>query len=1054
MFHLKLSDSSRLSNSRSHHRIWHRFTFSTRSIALVIGLAAICLGAFTWSLGHITTVAAAPSSPNDSFAFVVDTLADGSDLTHHDGVCAMLDGKCSLRAAFEEIYSWPATSTIATVSFGVTGTVIGAMGDVYADVTVNGPSGGITLTGDTDGDGIPNISTLLGVQPSGVVHISNLTVVKAPLAFWNNGALYVNNVTFISNTHRGDWASAGALDNDNGLAVVNGSTFIGNGDSIGTAGAIHNGNGTLYLSDSSLIGNSANYGGALYNYRGDVIISNVTFSGNHAGQDGGAIYNQNGIITVTNSTLSSNTADDQGGAVFKEGGVLDFTHVTFSGNSATTTGGGIYIYGGSPFTLTNSIVANSTGGDCGENFGGMLVDGGGNLIEDGSCGFAAGGDPVLGPLQDNGGSTKTRALGVDSPAIDAGDPANCLAVDQRGQTRSDLNCDSGAYELPFSESSTITKTNVVTGTYTFGPTLVKLKITTLGTLSDLSVQRIDADHPQRAGASSAVGAGWGRYWTFTPNRGASGFAVDMILPTSFTPDANDKVCRYTGVDRVWDCGVTGFDSTGNWITRTGVTHFSDWAVGNNIGATTSGPRYVSGAGGSDATDCATPSAPCATIGYALTQTVAGDEILVAEGIYTETLTIGSPQTVTLRGGYEATGWTRDIASHPTIVNGNGANASVIHIPSGNVTIEGFTVRGGAPTTDDGGGFFIDNATVVISATTIRDNTTAWHGGGISIQGSNPTVTLINSALISNTAARSGGGLRNWFSNNTVLDNVLVQGNVAQGTGGTDGGGGVWANAIVISNSQILSNTSIDEGGGVFGNRVAVFNSIISSNTVSRTTNVNGGGLAVRSGSLDLRQSLVSHNQAIASGPSGGSGLAATNASVTIDRSAITGNQSANSAVAVYSSPFTFTNVLIVGNAGTGIQSDEAPLTGTLMNTTIANNTGQGMNVACGNVHVTNTIVWGNGSSDLNCHIVSNLTLAYSDVGTGITSGTGNLSIDPKFIGAGNYHLKVGSPVIDEGTVTGAPLADLEGTLRDARPDMGAYEWVGFRVFLPLALKNH
>ena len=32
-------------------------------------------------------------------------------------------------------------------------------------------------------------------------------------------------------------------------------------------------------------------------------------------------------------------------------------------------------------------------------------------------------DPVLGPLQDNGGPTFTHALLPDSPAIDAGDPS-------------------------------------------------------------------------------------------------------------------------------------------------------------------------------------------------------------------------------------------------------------------------------------------------------------------------------------------------------------------------------------------------------------------------------------------------------------------------------------------------------------------------------------------------------------------------------------------------------------------------------------------------------
>jgi hypothetical protein len=36
---------------------------------------------------------------------------------------------------------------------------------------------------------------------------------------------------------------------------------------------------------------------------------------------------------------------------------------------------------------------------------------------------------------------------------------------------------------------------------------------------------------------------------------------------------------------------------------------------------------------------------------------------------------------------------------------------------------------------------------------------------------------------------------------------------------------------------------------------------------------------------------------------------------------------------------------------------------------------------------------------------------------------------------------------------GAPAADIKGTPRDVTPDMGAYEWTAFRIFLPLAVKT-
>jgi hypothetical protein len=59
-------------------------------------------------------------------------------------------------------------------------------------------------------------------------------------------------------------------------------------------------------------------------------------------------------------------------------------------------------------------------------------------------------DPRLDPagLQDNGGPTKTIALQLGSPAIDAAVAANCPATDQRGIARPQgPGCDIGAFEL-------------------------------------------------------------------------------------------------------------------------------------------------------------------------------------------------------------------------------------------------------------------------------------------------------------------------------------------------------------------------------------------------------------------------------------------------------------------------------------------------------------------------------------------------------------------------------------------------------------------------------
>jgi hypothetical protein len=57
-------------------------------------------------------------------------------------------------------------------------------------------------------------------------------------------------------------------------------------------------------------------------------------------------------------------------------------------------------------------------------------------------------NPLLGPLGDNGGPTRTHALGAGSPAIDAAGDA-CPATDQRGVARPlGARCDIGSYEAP------------------------------------------------------------------------------------------------------------------------------------------------------------------------------------------------------------------------------------------------------------------------------------------------------------------------------------------------------------------------------------------------------------------------------------------------------------------------------------------------------------------------------------------------------------------------------------------------------------------------------
>jgi len=55
---------------------------------------------------------------------------------------------------------------------------------------------------------------------------------------------------------------------------------------------------------------------------------------------------------------------------------------------------------------------------------------------------------------------------------------------------------------------------------------------------------------------------------------------------------------------------------------------------------------------------------------------------------------------------------------------------------------------------------------------------------------------------------------------------------------------------------------------------------------------------------------------------------------------------------------------------------------------------------------------------------------------------GNINGNPLFVDEpnGDYHLTAASPAVNAGTTSGAPIDDIDGALRDAQPDIGAYEF--------------
>jgi uncharacterized repeat protein (TIGR01451 family) len=242
------------------------------------------------------------------------------------------------------------------------------------------------------------------------------------------------------------------------IATISGLT-IANGNTPSVGGGILS-NGVATITNSTISGNTASSssGGGIVNGSGTMTIINSTISGNSAGGGfGGGINSVAGTLTVTNSTISGNSVTDEqgisyGGGISNIGGTLTLTNSTISGNTAQYLGGGIVNSGGGTLRSKNTIIALNTAPPGAPDVFGPLTSQGFNLIgnKSGATITPTTGDqigtpgspinPLLGPLQDNGGPTFTRALlpgipGIPgSPAIDKGHSSGST-TDQRGFTR-------------------------------------------------------------------------------------------------------------------------------------------------------------------------------------------------------------------------------------------------------------------------------------------------------------------------------------------------------------------------------------------------------------------------------------------------------------------------------------------------------------------------------------------------------------------------------------------------------------------------------------------
>ena len=246
-------------------------------------------------------------------------------------------------------------------------------------------------------------------------------------------------------------------------------------------------------------------------------------SGGDGGSGGG--LRATGGSVLRHATITSNSVAP-GGAVgsaaagaggLDEGGVPGSPGiVNFGAPGSSGSGGGESAAGGA--LLQNSIVSANDVPSC----DGAVTDDGHNIgFPDAAC-PSAHVDPLLSPLADNGGPTRTQAPNAGSIALDGVPPggAGCPATDQRGVSRPQgPACDIGAFEVPvptppggpgvggtppsFGARTLVTLRLAAARIPATGPLRVRVTnanaFEVTGTLSGRTTNRISLSQPRRIG---------------------------------------------------------------------------------------------------------------------------------------------------------------------------------------------------------------------------------------------------------------------------------------------------------------------------------------------------------------------------------------------------------------------------------------------------------------------------------------------------------------------------------------------------------------------------
>jgi parallel beta-helix repeat protein/predicted outer membrane repeat protein len=847
-------------------------------------------------------------------------------------------------------------------------------------------------------------------------------------------------------------------------SVLAGVTITGGDAPDGLGGAIKCVQSSPTILGCILRGNAAwLQGGGIYCEQASPTIQNCRVADNvillHASiwTGGGGIYAwQDSSPRVSNCIISGNRGPAKGGGICVEGsGELTITNCTITNNTAWVQGGGIYCNQG---TITNCILWNNLAAK-GPSISRNATDGTVTIsfcdLEGGQAAlYADHGTFTWGP--GNIDADPTFALNDDyhlmsnSPCIDAGTndlPGGLPPMDPDGLPRLlDGNADGTA--------------TVDMGAYEYDPQSLPVITCTPGRMEFFALEG-----KQDAGSQVLS----------IRNRGGGTLAWQAVEDCSWLevePSSGESTGQINLVTfRVNTIGLAAGKYTCQVLISSDEATNSPYPiqVTFSVGAELRVPDQYP------------------TIQDAVDASVDGGVVIVADGVYTgygnrDIDFRGKVVTVRSENGPEdciidcqAT----EAEPHRAFSFRSGENGGV----------DGFTLTGGyGPdesfypyTSSAGGAIFCVHSSPTITNCVFDQDVADWRGGAIAMTDScSPEIT--NNVFTGNSATWGGAIYVKGACDPTIGSNLF------EGNSAGDGGAVYLFESTTLAQAKIINNTftgntvNLTGGGGAIycqDSQPLIAHNLFTNNA-SGSDNGSGGAIYCTQGDVcpspRIVQNTLRDNYADRAGGAIFMDVAEPYIVGNIIANNVSGYMGGGIGAPGLRGPGTIADNLIIGNraiAGAGIHGCANIVNCTIVGNT-AKNTGGAISITEGNSSVVNCIIRNNTASFKpqpifmayvkgttltvsHCSIQGGQGAVFVPNGDTLIWGAGNIDVDPRFVGADDYHLFTSSLCVDAGDSSAIPsdTGDLDGDGDTSEPipydlggvarvlggavDIGAYE---------------